>query len=287
MFVAMTIHDASRALLFQLLHLYEESEAANIADWVMEFVTGWKKVDRVFNKTVPLSGQQQQLLEQLTKQLLEHTPVQYVLHEAWFYKMKLYVDENVLIPRPETEELVQWIITDQVNNSTVSILDIGTGSGCIPIALKKELPAAQVHACDISTAALEVANRNASEQHTSIQFHQLNFLSGAERRSLPSFNIIVSNPPYIPQKDKAAMSKVVLDYEPHLALFVDDDNALVFYEAIADFSCEHLHRQGSVYMEIHESLGKEVLQLFSEKGFTNISLRKDMQGKDRMVKLRW
>ncbi len=287
MFVAMTIHDASRALLFQLLHLYEEPEAANIADWVMEFVTGWKKIDRVFNKTVPLSNQQEQLLEQVTKQLLDHKPVQYALHEAWFYGMKLYVDENVLIPRPETEELVQWIITDQANNSTVSILDIGTGSGCIPVALKKTLPAAQIHACDVSTAALDVANRNASEQNTSIQFYQLNFLSGIERSSLPTFDIIVSNPPYIPQKDKAAMSKVVLDYEPHLALFVDNDNALAFYEAIADFSREHLYRKGSVYMEIHESLGKEVLQLFSEKGFTNISLRKDMQDKDRMVKLQW
>jgi len=191
------------------------------------------------------------------------------------------VDENVLIPRPETEELVDWISKE---NSEGVMLDIGTGSGCIPVSLKKKLPVADIHACDVSGSALIVAQKNANENKTPIQFHQLDFLDPEQRKSLPSFDIIVSNPPYIPQKDKPEMHKNVLNHEPHIALFVEDDDPLIFYKAIASFATDHLKKDGAIYMEIHERLGRDVLRLFNESGFTKTILRKDLQEKDRMVK---
>ena len=283
----MTIHEASQQLIFQLFHLYDEREAKNIADWVMENITGWKKIDRVSNKSVPLSATQQTQLQQYTNELLTHTPVQYVLHEAWFYKMKLYVDENVLIPRPETEELVEWIINEvkSKNSKVKTVLDIGTGSGCIPLALKKNRPSYEIHSCDISEAALTVARRNAAGQQLAIHFHRCNILSETERESLPQFDTIVSNPPYIPQKDKASMAQNVLNHEPHIALFVPDDNPLIFYSAIADFASTHLKKDGTIYLEIHEDLGLAVINLFKEKGYRQIELKKDLQGKDRMVRI--
>jgi release factor glutamine methyltransferase len=283
----MTIHEASQQLLFQLFHLYDEREAKNITDWVMENITGWKKIDRVSNKAVPLSAVQQTQLQQYTSELLTHKPVQYVLHEAWFYKMKLYVDENVLIPRPETEELVEWIVHD-VNSKKLTIktaLDIGTGSGCIPLALKKNLPACEVHSCDISEAALTVARRNAADQELKIHFHRCNILSEAERESLPLFDIIVSNPPYIPQKGKASMAPNILSHEPPIALFVQDDDPLIFYTAIADFASTHLNHAGSIYLEIHEDQANEVMNLLKLKGHNHIELKQDLQGKDRMIRI--
>jgi len=277
----MTIQEAQQQLLFQLFHIYEEREARNIADLVMEHVTEWKRIDRVINKSVPLSIVKEKQLAEFTAKLLDHTPVQYVLHESWFSGLKFYVDENVLIPRPETEELVDWICTE---SSTGMMLDIGTGSGCIPVSIKKKLPIADIHACDVSGSALIVAQKNANENKTPIQFHQLDFLDPEQRKSLPSFDIIVSNPPYIPQKDKPEMHKNVLNHEPHIALFVEDDDPLIFYKAIASFATDHLKKDGAIYMEIHERLGRDVLRLFNESGFTKTILRKDLQEKDRMVK---
>lgn len=292
----MTIHEASRRLLFELFHLYDEREAATIMDWVMEHVTGWKKIDRVTNKTVPLSAAQQQLLQQYTAELQTHKPIQYVLREAWFYKMKLYVDENVLIPRPETEELVEWVIAEWGVGSLESgvgsresgvsrMLDIGTGSGCIAVALKKNLPAAEVYGCDISEGALTVAKRNADGQQVPVQFQLLDILSAEERKQLAQFDIIVSNPPYIPLRDKATMANHVVSYEPHLALFVENNDPLIFYNAIADFSASHLNKRGSIYLEIHEDLGEDVMLLYKDRGYNNIELRKDLQGRDRMIKI--
>jgi release factor glutamine methyltransferase len=293
MFVTMTIHEASRQLLFELFHLYDEREATNIADWVMENITGWKKIDRVVNKAVPLSNTQEKLFKQYSEELQAHKPVQYVLHEAWFYKMKLYVDENVLVPRPETEELVEWMI-EGVRSSefgvwsperVVRILDIGTGSGCIPLALKKNLPSFEIHGCDISEGALTVAKRNAAEQQLEINFHLVNILSAEERKVLPPFDIIVSNPPYIPLKDKTAMAPNVTSHEPHIALFVENDDPLLFYKAIAGFASTHLEKEGSIYLEIHEEMGNAVINLFKENGYNKIELKKDLQGKDRMIKV--
>ncbi len=290
----MTIHEASQQLRFQLFHIYDEREAGNITDLVMENITGWKKIDRVVNKTAAITGKQQQLLESYTRALLNHKPLQYVLQEAWFYGMRLYVDENVLIPRPETEELVDWLIKD-VRGSTLmvhsepahekKIIDIGTGSGCIPLAIKKTLPSFELHSCDVSEAALQVAKKNAANLNLPVQFHLLNILSEKDQQPLPVFDIIISNPPYIPQKDKIAMAANVLQYEPHLALFVEDTDPLLFYTAIADFATVHLVKNGIIYLEIHEEMAQAVINLYRQKGFVNIELKKDLQGRDRMIRI--
>lgn len=277
----MTIQEAQQQLLFQLFHVYDEREARNIADLVMEHVTEWTRIDRVINKTVPLSSIKEKELAEFTAQLLDHKPVQYVLYEAWFAGLRFYVDENVLIPRPETEELVDWVCKE---NSSGKILDIGTGSGCVPVSLKSKLASADIHACDISSGALSVAQKNAIENKTAIQFHQIDFLDPEQRKSLPVFDVIVSNPPYIPQKDKQEMHKNVLDHEPHIALFVADKDPLIFYRAIAEFASDHLKKDGAIYVEIHEALGNDVVNLFIESGFAGTVLRKDLQEKDRMVK---
>jgi release factor glutamine methyltransferase len=301
----MTIHEARQQLLFRLYDLYDNREAAHIADWVMEKITGWKKIDRIINKQLPLLPDTIVLLEKYTNELLAYKPVQYVLHEAWFYGMNLFVDENVLIPRPETEELVEWVIEDvggrkyeernmkkeagglkDEERSTkyeVNILDIGTGSGCIPIVLKKKLPGTTVYACDVSPKALEVAIKNSVDLQIDIHYIQADFLDKNKWSILPAVDIIVSNPPYIPQQDKLTMSPNVLQYEPHLALFVENNDPLLFYKAIADFGSEKLLTGGAIYVEIHEDLGEKVYNLFVSKGFTT-ELKKDLQGKDRMIK---
>jgi release factor glutamine methyltransferase len=282
----MTIHEAQQQLLFQLYHVYDNREAANIADWVMEHITGWKKIDRIINKQVPLLPHRIEQLEQFTTELLAHKPVQYVLHEAWFCGMPFYVDEHVLIPRPETEELVDWIVQDiRLQTADFKLLDIGTGSGCIPIALKKKLPGAQVYSCDVSEGALAVARKNATAQQADIHLLQADFLNRDSWQQLPSVNIIVSNPPYIPQSDEHTMQPNVLKYEPHVALFVPNDDALLFYKAITEFAQQKLQSGGSIYAEIHEELGEQTKALFLSEGFSSVEIKKDMQGKDRMVKI--
>jgi release factor glutamine methyltransferase len=227
---------------------------------------------------------------------MHHEPMQYALNEAWFYGMKLFVNKNVLIPRPETEELVDWIIKDvqatgknvferkegEADETTqLKILDVGTGSGCIAMALKKTMPKAEV--CDISDEALDVARRNGSELDIRVDFVGVNFLDEAQRKQLPTVDIIVSNPPYIAEREKETMPFNVIDHEPHRALFVPNDDVLIFYKALMEFSKSRLYENGTVYMEIHEDSGSEVIKLFEREGY-KIELRKDMQGKDRMVK---
>ena len=296
----MTVHDASKALVDALNKIYDDRESVAIADWVMEFITGWKKLERIVNKKVELSAPQVEQLEQITSQLLAHRPVQYILHEAWFHGMKMYVDENVLIPRPETEELVEWAlaIVDRlhpperagsvragltVDGGPLKVLDVGTGSGCIPIALKKERASLEVYACDISDGALAVARRNASQQEVKIEFKQLDFLNEESRSTLPLFDLIISNPPYISTLEKSTIDKHVIEYEPHLALFVPEDDSLIFYRHLADFAKTHLKEGGNMLMEIHYEKGIDVKRVFDESGFAS-ELKKDMNGNDRMVR---
>lgn len=289
----MGIQEAYTQLMYQLFELYDDREAANIADWTIEHITGFKRIDRITNKQFPLNKSQQELLQTYTVQLLQHMPVQYVLHEAWFAGMNLYVDENVLIPRPETEELVEWLVEESKKSKIKTclpdrqgqkVLDIGTGSGCIPVALKKKLPALDVHALDVSEGALNVAQKNADAQNTPINFYKADILDKTTWTSLPKFDIIVSNPPYIKQSEEKDMRNNVLGHEPHLALFVPDEDALLFYRMIAEFSLKHLNESGKLFFEINEALGKEVKQLLHNYGYSEIELRKDLQGKDRMIK---
>ena len=290
----MTIHEAQQKLIFQLYEIYDNRESGNIADLVMEHITGWKKIDRILNKNVPLLQDTIDLLEKFTADLLAHKPVQYVLNEAWFFGLRLFVNEHVLIPRPETEELVDWIVTTVGSlqpaigdNATFykTALDIGTGSGCISIALKKKLPALNIIACDISKEALEVAQKNASDHTADIGFLHLNFLDREQWHLLPYFDIIISNPPYIPLKDKDTMRPNVLRYEPQVALFVENEDPLVFYRAIAEFAKEKLNAGGSIFAEIHETLAGDLQALFEKNNFNSIQVKKDMQGKDRMIKI--
>ena len=283
----MTVHEAKQQLLFQLYSIYDNSESQQIAELVMEHITGWKRIDQALHKMVPLLPEQKDMVQQLTHELLQNKPLQYVLRESWFAGMKLYVDERVLIPRPETEELVDWILKDiqrTQNNKGPRILDIGTGSGCIALALKKKLPFCEVHACDISEGALTVARQNAATHHLNIQFHLMDILKKEEYTDLPVFDCIVSNPPYIPVSDTHRMQPNVLEHEPHLALFVPNDDAIIFYKAIAGFAKKYLRDTGVIYAEIQEAASGAIRQVFSEAGFSKTEIRKDMQGKNRMVK---
>lgn len=282
----MTIHEANMRLLFQLYELYDNREAANIADFVMENITGWKRIDRLVNKEVKCSPAMEQQLNKYIHQLATHKPVQYVLHEAWFAGMRFYVDENVLIPRPETEELVNLVIKETTADETYrtidkAILDIGTGSGCIAIAIKRNLPEVNVYAIDVSESVLDVARKNAQQNNVEPTFEKINFLDESQWLLLPSFDIIVSNPPYIPLQEKSKMHNNVAQFEPHLALFVPDNDPMLFYKAIARFAENKLLPGGKIFVEIHEDYGEEVREVFGSKA----EIIKDMQGKERFLKL--
>lgn len=280
----MTIQEATQRSTRQLTTLYEEGEAAAISDWIMEHLTRIKRAVRISRQQTALSAEQETRLGLYMQRLLTHEPVQYVLNEAWFCGLKFYVDKQVLIPRPETEELVEWIITGcKFPIDQLAILDIGSGSGCIPVALKRRLGKAAVWSVDISREALHIAEENARNLGAVVHFRELDFLNSEQRGLLPSFDVIVSNPPYIPGKDRPGMPRNVTDYEPALALFVPDNDPLVFYRAIADFGKKHLNAGGTIYAEIHESLGKAVTELFDANGYQT-ELKKDMQGKDRMLR---
>ncbi|NCU02848.1 MAG: peptide chain release factor N(5)-glutamine methyltransferase [Chitinophagaceae bacterium] len=269
-----------------LTAVHETSEAEAIAALLAEHVGG-KKLNQL--KAEAITDDETQRINQLLQQLLTHRPLQYVLNEAWFYGLKFEVNESVLIPRPETEELVDWIIKEvrgkkyEVRTAALTLLDIGTGSGCIPIALKKNLPEADVSAVDVCSEALHTATTNAVNNETDINFQLLDFLDESKWNDLGNYNIIVSNPPYIKTTEATSMSKHVLEFEPHKALFVPDEDALLFYRKIADFALQHLQPNGAVYVEINQQLGKETVELFQQKGFT-VELRKDMSGNERMIK---
>lgn len=268
----------------QLKNIYAASEAENIFYMAIEYVSK-KNFKKDFHEEMNLNETQLEQLHLILKRLSNHEPIQYILNESWFYDIPLYVNNDVLIPRPETEELVNWIIKDHEKKQNFSLLDIGTGSGCIPAILKRKLSYATVHACDISIAALEVAKKNAEKYHLSINFFQTDFLDQTRWLQFPKVDILVSNPPYVPQKDKNQMRANVSQYEPHIALFVQDESPLIFYQAIALCGKKMLNPNGIIYVEIHESLGEEVVNLFQQNGYTT-ELKKDLQGKDRMVKAR-
>ena len=283
----MTVHDAHRQLTVTLQSIYERREANNIAALVIEYLTGWNNTDRIVHKQDIFTQTQHDKFHDIILELVANKPVQYVLHEAYWYGMKLYVDENVLIPRPETEELAEWVIENirrEMPNAKCEILDVGTGSGCIAIALKKNLSSANVSATDVSDNALQIATRNAKEQQTEIFFSANDILNTHQWQTFGSFDYIISNPPYITMQEMLSMNNNVLKYEPHLALFVPNGNPLQFYEAISKFGLQHLNNRGKVFFEINEAFGNEVADLLLAKGYQSIELKKDMQGKDRMIK---
>ncbi len=282
----MTIQEAQQPALMQLKKLYAEREAVNITDWVMEHITGKKRIDRLLDKQAIFAGSQIAKLDSILEELATNKPVQYVLEEAWFAGMRFFVNEYVLIPRPETEELVEWIALEsqKLKVKSQKILDIGTGSGCIPIALRKKMPGCSVISIDVSEDALEVARKNADSLQADIDLLHFDFLNESNWGQLPVVDLIVSNPPYIKQSEHSSMAKNVLDFEPSIALFVPDEDALVFYRKIAAFSKTHLSPNGSIFLEINEALGNEIIDLYESFGYA-VELRKDMQGKDRMARV--
>ncbi|HVU93929.1 MAG TPA: peptide chain release factor N(5)-glutamine methyltransferase [Puia sp.] len=274
---------AQKELGSSLVPLYGDREAAVIADWVMETLSGKKKLDRLALRGVGLSPEVLDVYERYRRELLACRPVQYVLGESWFAGMRFFVDERVLIPRPETEELVEWAA------ATVdgSVLDVGTGSGCIAVSLARKRGDLRVMACDVSEGALAVAERNSASLGTAVEFFSVDFLDRGQWERLPGVRWVVSNPPYIPAGEGGAMAPHVIDYEPSTALFVPDGDALVFYGALAEFVRDRAEPGGGLFVEIHEDRGPVVCDLLSGLGARKVELRKDLQGKDRMIKATW
>ncbi len=280
----MTIQAAFAGLVHHIRPVYDNREAANVAHLVMEHITGLGKLDRVVHKDMELSADQETRYQQALAALLAHRPVQYITGKSWFYGIELLVNEHVLIPRPETEELVEWILLDHPSKPAWRLLDVGTGSGCIPIALKQQWHAADIWAMDISLSALGIAKQNAALQHTPVRFLHQDVLSPDTSKVLPSLNIIVSNPPYIRESERTSMQQQVTTFEPSIALFVPDQDPLLFYKRIAVLALEKLEAGGKLYFEINEALGKEVTEMLIGKGFEEVRLKQDMFGKDRMVR---
>ncbi len=279
----MTIKDLYRNFLVQLQKIYSLSEATAITDWVFEKLASLKRTDILKDSEKEITAAADKLIQETLQELLLHKPVQYVLGEAWFYRMKLKVNEHVLIPRPETEELVEQLIKDRKSKLTdPAILDIGTGSGCISIAIKKNLPASKVTGIDISENAIALAKENAVLHHAHISFTIMDFLDESTWPSLPFFDIIISNPPYIPINEKEKLGKNVTEFEPHLALFVPNHSPLIFYEKIGAFGREHLLPGGKIYAETHEDYAKETAALFRDH-YKSVMIKKDMYGKKRMI----
>ncbi len=268
--------------LSELKHHYEQHEASVICNMLFEGLLGINKRDIIThpNRIIDLEGVRK--MEEALSSLKKHKPVQYVIGQAWFYNLPFKVSPAVLIPRPETEELVSLVIDFLKTSPENSLLDVGTGSGCIPISIKKNSPRTFVSAIDISEEALQIAGENATTHGTEINFKRLDFLNSSEWEQLPQYNVIVSNPPYIPYEEKEKLDKNVRDYEPHLALFVPNEAPLVFYEAIADFGKEHLLPAGNIFMETHESLASKVAALFESHGY-KASIKNDLFQKERMV----
>ena len=275
------MHQIIRHIRQELGEHYSLSETNALARIILEEVSGFTFADIASGKFSNLSDWQERKLQQILSRLKKGEPFQYVLGKTIFYGIGLRVGPEVLIPRPETEELVEWIIADS-GESPAAILDIGTGSGCIAIALAVNMRQAAVHAWDISVAALQLAQENARLNRAEVLFRQHDILEPFPVEA--QYDLIVSNPPYIPQSEKTSMDRIVTAYEPGEALFVPDSNPLLFYERIASLAGERLTERGRLFFEIHRSRGEEVCVMLHEKGFRDVELRKDLSGNERMVR---
>jgi release factor glutamine methyltransferase len=279
------IKDIVRFFKEELQDLYEEREVKSFVNLVMQEFTGLDYAQLLMSDDKTVSESVMLKIKFAINDLKVYKPVQYILGKTIFYDLEFIVNPSVLIPRPETEELVQWIISDYKNNfNFVDIIDIGTGSGCIPIALKSNLELSKVYGIDISKDALKVAELNALNNQVDIHYKQIDIFDTEKWSKLPLFDVIVSNPPYICESEKELMQANVINYEPHLALFVENDNPLIYYNIIADFAKDKLKPEGSLYFEINEGLAYQTIDLLEAKGFSHSEIKKDMQGKNRFIK---
>jgi len=262
--------------------IYPPSEIQTFTYLIFESVCHIDKALFLRNKGKQLSAIEHIRIQEIVEDLKKHCPIQYILGETEFYGLQFKVNENVLIPRPETEELVENIL--QTQSSKAQILDIGTGSGCIAIALAKHLPSSIVYGMDISEGALEIAQQNAKSNNVNVQFFKHNVFQKLPSGLPELWDIIVSNPPYITPDEKKQMSANVLDYEPHQALFVPQNEPLLFYERIAEVGLQQLKEDGFLFFETSSIYGKETAAMLKQKGYNSIELLKDISGKDRMIK---
>ncbi len=264
----------------KLVDSYDDNEIENIFYLICDYKHNLSRLDVKISNT-KLSESELLMHRAFAKRLQTNEPIQHIIGETEFYGLPFCVNSNVLIPRPETEELIDLILTQTKNNS-LHILDIGTGTGCIPITLKSNLPLAHISAIDVSKKALETAIKNAVLNKVDVNFYQKDILIDS-LSDLPKFDIMISNPPYVLESDKLKMSKNVLDFDPEIALFVEDTNPLLFYKRITTLAVEKLNQNGRLFFEIHENFGNQTKQLLIDAGFISITIVKDMQGKDRMV----
>jgi release factor glutamine methyltransferase len=275
----------------QLRQVYGKEESESLLFILLQEFTGLTRTALLAEPERPVEEDVVIRMDEAVDRLSDHVPVQYILGKTLFYGLEFYVDENVLIPRPETEELVDWVIGDlKASGGTMGddhpreLLDIGTGSGCIAVAIGKNIPDIGITATDIYTSVLQIARKNARYHGLRIRFLKHDILSWFVRDLSGSYDVVVSNPPYICLSERVFMRQNVLQYEPWISLFVSDEHPLIFYEAIAAFANKHLKRPGRLYLEINETKGHEVTALLAGKGFSDIVLRQDINGKDRMVR---
>lgn len=278
----MNLHAIKQTLKEKLASHYEPIELNSLIAIILEQVTGWNQMKQVIEKDTPLTAAQQVQIENIAVELINGKPIQYIIGKAWFHGHEFIVNEQVLIPRPETEELVEWVIEyAEIVQKELEIIDIGTGSGCIAISLQKVLSSASISGLDISPAALKVATINANALQANIEWIQEDILSTLSLHK--KFDIIVSNPPYIPLKEKEHMQTQVKLFEPEIALFVPNEDALIYYRTIAKLSKQYLNINGQVFFEIHYDQAKNITTLLDEMGF-HVEIRKDLFGNDRMVR---
>jgi release factor glutamine methyltransferase len=281
----MLLKNYKTTFLQELSSLYDEQEIDSFFYIILEKLHGLKRIDLALNPETVMDGTHLKQWKSILTDLKIQKPIQYILGETEFYGLRFEVNENTLIPRPETEELVELIIKEEGKGKReegkVQILDIGTGSGCIAISLAKNIFNAEVFAIDVSEKALATAKKNAEINDVNVTFLLKNILGTADLDQ--QFDIIVSNPPYVRNLEKAEIKPNVLEYEPHLALFVEDTDALLFYRKIAELAKKNLNPNGKLYFEINQYLGKETLSLLEDSGFRNVTLKKDIYGNDRMI----
>ena len=268
-----------------LKSVHDVNEIESFFFILIEYFHNLKRIDLALNPDFEISDEEVLKWEAIISDLKTEKPIQYSIGETWFYDSKFYVNEHTLIPRPETEELVDWIIKTHKSKDKIdklAVLDIGTGTGCIPISLKKNIPQAEVFAIDVSEEALKIAHKNAETNRVVVNFILQNILETEDLNQ--NFDVIVSNPPYVRNLEKQEIKKNVLAFEPHLALFVEDTDALLFYRKIAQLALKNLTANGLLFFEINQYLGKETVELLETLGFKNVELKKDIYGNDRMIK---
>jgi release factor glutamine methyltransferase len=278
----MVLKEFKEAFSKQLSEKYPKTEIDTFFFILVEEYLDLQRIDTVLKPEFLITTNKLSLLNSALQRLQNEEPIQYILGKTEFYGFSFLVNKNTLIPRPETEELVETILEGANAFKALQILDIGTGSGCIPISLAKKLPKATIFAIDVSKEALAIAKQNASRNNVAINFLQEDILK--TEILAQKFDIIVSNPPYVRALEKVAIKNNVLANEPHLALFVEDNNPLIFYDKIANLAKKYLRKNGMLYFEINEYLGKEMIDLLVLKGFKDIQLKKDLFGKDRILK---